>query len=476
MGQALWVGVSMIHPRLLCPGGRNYFIAIMALLFAPGAEALFPPPAKPAHTAKVQVSKAAAKPAVAWTAPAPFTKDFSKPMAVPEEGIEAAVEVMRSGRLFRYCATESQVAHAEKEFAEMVDQKYALGVNSCSSAIMIALMVVGVEAGIKVLTNGFTFTALPSTIMRLGAKPVLVEASADWTMDLDDLEEKAASSGASVLLLSHMRGKVCDMDRVVDICARHNLRLVEDCAHGCGVQWQGRQLGYHGEVAAYSTQSDKVINSGEGGFLTTDDPSHMAKAIYLSGAYERRYTKHGTPPPQELCEEAMLTMPNLSCRMNEVTGACVRPLIKNLPARVEQYNARYRAVVDVLRRRAGEHIVVPEQVPQVSPVGDHLNFYLRDVTPEQNARFHEVCVGMGVPASWFRSSVNARYHVNWRKYGAPSYELPQVDELLSTAYDLKLPPYFDDADFPHLAEVIAHAVNVAVGSEKALLEDGAVRA
>jgi len=130
----------------------------------------------------------------------------------------------------------------------------------------------------------------------------------------------------------------------------------------------------------------------------------------------------------------------------------------------------------VLRRRAGEHIVVPEQVPQVSPVGDHLNFYLRDVTPEQNARFHEVCVGMGVPVSWFRSSVNARYHVNWRKYGAPSYELPQVDELLSTAYDLKLPPYFDDADFPHLAEVIAHAVNVAVGSEKALLEDGAVRA
>jgi len=395
--------------------------------------------------------------------PPPFTKDFSKPMAVPAAGIEAAVEVMRSGRLFRYCAVDSQVALAESEFAQMVDQKYALGVNSCSSAIMLALMVVGVAAGDRVLTNGFTFTALPSTIMRLHAEPVLVEATDQWTMDLDDLERKAAASGATVLLLSHMRGKVADMDRVADICQRHGLRLVEDCAHSCGVKWRGRQLGYHGEVAAYSTQSDKVINSGEGGFLTTNDGGLMAKAIYLSGCYERRYAKHGTPPPKELCEAAMMEMPNLSCRMNEVTAACVRPLIANLDARVVEYNDRYAVVVNILREQAGDHIVVPEQLPQVSSVGDHLNFYLRGVTAEQNTLFHEVCTSMGVPVSYFRSPVNARWHVNWRKYGSPTYELPQVDSLLATAYDLKLPPYFAAADFAHLAQVIAYAANVAVG-------------
>merc|ERR1712224_1038336 len=105
-------------------------------------------------------------------------------------------EVMRGGRLFRYCATSaetSQVAQAEKEFAAMVNQKYALGVNSCSSAIMLALMAVGVEPGDQVITNGFTFTALPSTIMRLGAEPVLVEATKSWIMDLDDLEKKIAA-------------------------------------------------------------------------------------------------------------------------------------------------------------------------------------------------------------------------------------------------------------------------------------------
>ena len=312
------------------------------------------------------------------------------------------------------------------------------------------------------LTNGFTFTALPSTIMRLGAKPVLVEATPQWTMDLDDLERKAAESDAKVLLLSHMRGKVTDMDRVGEICEKYGIRLVEDCAHSCGVKWRGRQLGYQAEVTAYSTQSDKVINSGEGGFVTSDDDEMMAKAIYLSGCYERRYGKHIVHPPDELCEAAMMEMPNLSIRMNELTAACARPLIRSLPERVIQYNKRYDSVVDVLRTES-EHIVVPEQLPQVSPVGDHLNFYLRDVTAEQNSKFREVCTTMGVPVNWFCSPINARWHVNWRKYGSPTFELPKTDALLATAYDLKLPPYFDDPDFVHLARVIAYSANIAAG-------------
>ena len=125
--------------------------------------------------------------------PPKFLKDFSKPMSIPQEGIDAAVRVMKSGRLFRYSATSSEtseVAMAEKEFAELMGFKYAVAVNSCSSAIMIGLMTVGVEASDQVLTNGFTFTALPLIIMRLGAEPVLVETTTEWTMCLKDLEKK----------------------------------------------------------------------------------------------------------------------------------------------------------------------------------------------------------------------------------------------------------------------------------------------
>jgi dTDP-4-amino-4,6-dideoxygalactose transaminase len=395
--------------------------------------------------------------------PAKFMGDFSKPMAIPEAGIAKAIEVMQSGRLFRYIATDSQVAKAEVEFAELAGAKYALGVNSCSSAILISMMLAGVQEGDEVITNGLTFTALPSTIMRLGATPVLVEATEGWTMDLEDLEKKAASSNAKVLLLSHMRGKVCDMDRVVAICEKYGLTLLEDCAHGCGVQWKGRQLGYHGKVTAWSTQSDKVINSGEGGFVTTNDPELIARAIYLSGAYERRYAKHASrPDDDELLESKMMTTPNLSMRMMELTAACVRPLIANLPARVVEYNRRYAMLVTEMKSIAGGIIKVPEHLPDVSGVGDHLNFRLEGVTDEENRRFRETCAELGVVLGWFSSEVNARWHQNWRKYGTPSYDLPNTDELLKTAYDMKVPPHFSDDEVLHVARVIGYAAATAV--------------
>lgn len=399
--------------------------------------------------------------------PEPFTKDFSKPMSIPEEGIQNAIDVMRTGRVFRYSATSaetSQVALAERDFAAMVDQKYAIGVNSCSSAIFVALMTVGVEAGDQVLTNGFTFTALPSCILRIGAEPVLVECTSEYTMDLDDLDKKAGETNAKVLLLSHMRGKVCDMDRVLEICKKHGLRLVEDCAHGCGVTYKDRQLGYHAEVTAYSTQSDKVINSGEGGFITTDDDDIAAQAIYLTGCYERRYNKHIAQPPADLCEKYMLTKPNLSCRMTEVTAAMMRPLINNLySTRRPRYNARWNAIVDTMELMAGDNIYIPRAGEHVGDIGDHLNFTLKGISPEQNAKFREITKDMGLTLGWFTSDINARFHKNWEKYGTPVYDLPQTDAVLEYSYDMKMPPDFEDADFPHIGHIIAYAVNFATG-------------
>jgi len=402
------------------------------------------------------------------TVPRKFRKDFSKPMAIPQEGIDAAVAVMKEGRLFRYCATSaetSEVAQAEKEFSELVEHKYAVGVNSCSSAILIAMQTCGVKAGDQVITNGFTFTALPSTIMRLGAEPVLVECTPDWTMDLDDLEAKMeAFPDSKVLVLSHMRGKICDMDKVVELCAANGVILIEDCAHSCGILWDGRQQGFHGKVSCYSCQSDKVINAGEGGFITTDDDEIAAKIIYLSGAYEARYNKHLVHPPDEVCEEMMLTMPNLSCRMSELTGAVMRPLIRNLESRVQDYNRRWGVTVEVIESSAAEYITVPRNHPRVRSVGDHLNFYLTGMTKEQNEAFANVCRSMGVPVASFVSPINARYHKNWRKFGAPAFDLPKTDSILSFGYDLKMPPYFEDTDFVQIGKIIAYAANIASGT------------
>lgn len=124
-------------------------------------------------------------------APPVFKKDFTKPMGIPEESITGVVEVLRSGRLNRYSsvsAETSQVAQLEQELVDFAGKgtgdgiKYALGVNSCSSAIVIALLSCGVKSGDEVLSNGFTFTAVPSAILRIGASPVLVECLNRWVM------------------------------------------------------------------------------------------------------------------------------------------------------------------------------------------------------------------------------------------------------------------------------------------------------
>ena len=112
---------------------------------------------------------------------------------------------------------------------------------------------------------------VPGAIHAVGAEPVLVEIDADYHIDLSHLEEMAQRSRAKTLLLSHMRGHIADMEALMAIARAHHLKVVEDCAHTMGAKWQNKRSGNFGDVAAFSTQTYKHINSGEGGFLTTDD-------------------------------------------------------------------------------------------------------------------------------------------------------------------------------------------------------------
>ena len=259
----------------------------------------------------------------------------------------------------------------------MVNQKYALGVNSCSSAIMLALMAVGVEPGDQVITNGFTFTALPSTIMRLGAEPVLVEATKSWIMDLDDLEKKIAAfpDAEGVAPVAHARQGRLHGPRRRDLREeRHYLGrgLRPPAASRGGASSSATTP----KVTAYSTQSDKVINSGEGGFVTTDDDEIAAKMIYLSGCYgaataSTRSGRGRRPPRGRHGRDAQPQLPHERGHGRGHAPAHQEPA----PAR-RGLHRRYDAVVKVLREEAGDVIVVPTQDERVGTVGDHLNFYL----------------------------------------------------------------------------------------------------
>ncbi|MBL3567092.1 DegT/DnrJ/EryC1/StrS family aminotransferase, partial [Rhodovulum sulfidophilum] len=193
-----------------------------------------------------------------------FSRSFTQQEPLSEAAIEAAVAVLRHGRLHRYNLTEGEageVALLEEAFAAFTGARFALAVASGGYALATALRALQVAPGEPVLTNAFTLAPVPGAIASLGARPVLVEVTPDLVIDLGHLETRIAGTGARVLLLSHMRGHICDMDRLMAICDGAGVAVIEDCAHTMGAAWNGVASGRHGAIACYSTQTYKHLNS-----------------------------------------------------------------------------------------------------------------------------------------------------------------------------------------------------------------------
>jgi len=389
--------------------------------------------------------------------PITFTKEFTRQEAIPEEGIKRATELMRSGRLHRYNTTageESEAALLETEFAAYVGTKYCLSCASCGSAIYLALKSAGVKPGDKVLCNAYTLAPVPGAIENAGGRPVLVEIKEDYTIDLDDLDQKAEKSGAGYLLLSHMRGHITDMDRIVEICDHHDLILIEDCAHTMGARWDNRPSGTFGKIGCYSSQTYKHMNSGEGGLLVTDDEDVIARAILFSGSY-MLYDKHTSRPDLELFEQYKLLTPNYSCRMDNLRAALLRPQLANLDHQCERWNVRYRLLETLLNQIPC--ISCPPRDPKEGYVGSSIQFNLLGFDESKVRRFLAENEKRGVYLKWFGSADPLGYtsaYLSWQ-YFKDLPVLPETNRILSTLCDMRIPLTFELDDCRLIAGIIA---------------------
>ncbi|SPF75934.1 dTDP-3-amino-3,4,6-trideoxy-alpha-D-glucose transaminase [Aliiroseovarius pelagivivens] len=389
-----------------------------------------------------------------------FTGNFTQQEPIPDEGIDAALDVLRHGRLHRYNVAEGETAHAallEQEFAAQMGSKYALAVSSGGYAIATALRAVGVAAGDRVLTNAFTLAPVPGAIASLGATPVFVGVTEALTIDLDHLVGILAVKDAPrVLLLSHMRGHICDMDRLMQICDGAGVKVIEDCAHTMGARWNGTLSGRHGAMAAYSTQTYKHVNSGEGGLLISDDPDLMARAIILSGSY-MLYERHLAGPPPEAFEKVKYITPNISGRMDNLRAAILRPQLAKLDVQSAAWNARYRVVEEGLRNTPG--LTVIERPEAEDYVMSSFQFLLLDWSEEAVTEVVSQCAECGVELKWFGGAEPAGFtsrYDSWRYADTP--ELPKTDRILKGILDLRLPLTFSLDDCALIARIIRDVV------------------
>ena len=390
-----------------------------------------------------------------------FTGSFTQQEPICEEGIAAAVEVMRHGRLHRYNTSAEEISHTallEEEFAAFTGAKYALAVASGGYAIGAALRAAGVQHGDRVLTNAFTLAPVPGAIASVGGIPDLVEVTEDLVIDLDHLEAKAATGQSKYLLLSHMRGHICDMDRLMAICTAHGIIVIEDCAHTMGAAFKGIQSGRHGLIGCYSTQTYKHMNSGEGGFLVTDDAETMACAIILSGSY-MLYERHRAAPPPEVFERVKYVTPNISGRMDNLRAAILRPQIATLQDRIDGWNARYVRVEKGLSNCPGLRTI--RHHADAVQVGSSIQFLLLEWPAEKITDLLLRCAKRGVELKWFGNAepiaFTSRYD-SWQYF--PSDKLPRTDRVLAGLVDMRLPLTFSLADCDLISRIIREEVSI----------------
>ncbi len=390
--------------------------------------------------------------------------DLTQQEPIPPAGVQAALALMQSGKLHRYGEVggkPSEVSALEADFARELGVQYVVAMKSCGSTMFVALKACGVQPGDAVLTNCFTLAPVPGAVAHAGAKPVLVDVTDDFTIDLADLERKAVASGAKILLLSHMRGHICDMDALLAICQRHGVQIIEDCAHTMGAGWDGKATGRWGRAACFSLQSYKHANSGEGGLLATDDEDVAAQGILFSGSY-MLYASHLSRPADAVFERWKYVTPNFSLRMSNLAAAVARPQLGAVLAdRCKRWNQRYAWMVAALAGIA--HLRLPHRPTKEQYVASSIQFSLVGLSRANIEGFIGACAARGVHIKWFGAEQPVGFTSVWQhwRYFGEAQSLPNAERVLGGLCDMRLPLTLTQADCVAIGGVLHAAMEEA---------------
>jgi dTDP-4-amino-4,6-dideoxygalactose transaminase len=370
---------------------------------------------------------------------------------------EAAIRAVRNHLYFRYdyrAPHETECGRFESALCAFFGSRHALAVSSGTTALALAIMAAGIPADSLIACPGFTFVATPSAIVLAGCVPLLVEVDQNLQMDLDDLRRRWSPEIKAIMVV-HMRGFAADMVALGRFAAEMGVPVFEDAVPALGAELNGRRLGTFGLAGAFSTQSDKSLNSGEGGFLLTDDDALFARAVVLSGAYEgrlRRHFPHGEPPI-----DTDLDLPLLSFRMDEIRAALLHAELTRLPARLSAFHANYEYVADALADLPG--IAIRQPVADGAYMGEAFIFRV----PGGDAKWFGralCCEGIDARNLGSDDDTNVRVFWNWRflfdtkDLDQIKATLPNTTRHLTDAVDIPLSSSLSMVDCDHLIEAV----------------------
>ena len=334
------------------------------------------------------------------------------------------------------------VEEFEAKFASYCQSKFALGVNSGTSALHMAVLAAGVGPGDEVITVSYTFVATAAAICYAGAKPVFVDIdSGSCTIDVGEIEA-AITPRTKAIMPVHLYGNCADMDPIINVARKHNLIVIEDAAQAHGAEYKGRRAGSLGDLACFSFYPGKNLGAyGEAGAVVTSDERYvtMLRQLRDQGQSEKYYH----------------TMVGYNYRMEALQGAVLGVKLRHL----DDWNVARRQHAEVYRRElADTGLRLLEERPGCASV-----HHIFPLFTEQRDDLREHLLSAGV-STGLHYPIPVHLQPGFRHLGYDQGDLPETERACKEVLSLPMYPELSEAAVLSIADSVRQFCRQSVGA------------
>lgn len=352
---------------------------------------------------------------------------------VGKEEISAVVSILKDGTLTSASNEGGKnVREFEKLASSFVKSKYAIAVNSGTAALQASLYALDIKKGDEVLLPSFTFVATANAVVSTGAKPIFVDILPEnYTIDPKDIEKKISKKTKAIIPV-HLYGNVAFLDRILEISKKHNIRVIEDSAQSLGSTLNGKHTGTFSDLGCYSMYPAKVMTSGEGGFIVTNNKKLHEKLLMIRN--------HG------MVQGYDTRVFGLNLRLPEISAAIAKIQMKKLPKflniRKNNANLLSQLICDL-------KIKIPKERKNES-----VNWYLYTISTSKRNKILKKLNSKGIGA--------ASYYpipVHKTPYYKQKIKLPETDRAASHVLSLPIHPKVTSKNIEFIAESLRDILN-----------------
>jgi 8-amino-3,8-dideoxy-alpha-D-manno-octulosonate transaminase len=372
------------------------------------------------------------------------------------------LEVLESRQPFRWWNDSSKVLQFEQAYAEHLGVKFALGVTSGTTALYTAMAALQVGPGDEVILPAWTWYADYDAIVLSGALPVFAEIDESFNIDAADIEHRITPQ-TKAIIACHLQGCPADMDPIMEIAAKHKIKVVEDCAQCAGGRYKGKYVGTIGDIGINSFQLSKTITAGEGGAVITNDPELFERAMRFHDVGSIR-----SPYAEALNGGLLAAFAACNFRMNEFTGAVLKAQLTKLETICQRVRASFRAIRDGVADLPGIKFRKTPDLDGDIGVGVFIEFDTAERRDNYLRAIREEGFGAGGPAGSAVLPVDERIekkstiHPEWPSFSTPRGKeieygaacCPRTIDILDRAAGVMLDPSFTKEDVRDIIKAI----------------------